>query len=1175
MPLLLFFLIISVTASPPASYSKCRILDCTTNTTFSWTLSTTTLFGKISTKRAHSDGYISLGLSSGGLNPMISSGTIQPTDFWIFTSSVGVLDAKGSTYTSPILDASQDILLEAPFLFDTNTNHLSFEFSRSFLTQDSISLGDDRDISLTSLSTLLWALNPTIGSVNTSSLIPNVPLKLLQHAPNARGVFKYWNWTITDSDCYLFEKKCSIHSHTTESSTLTSRLQCFGNGWPSAELAGDRDGGAATPTLSQQQAMLSSSRACLSSPDGIFKASWSITPTSILSIPQTLTFSLSSAAGGWLAIGFNSNSPGMTGADIIYAWVTPATTSSISCIGLVDCKVIIVDAYSQGHTQPIADTALGGISDITLVNASVSIAGAMSVTFIRTIVSGSSSDVDISKVPVYILWAYGSTPGDSTSLSISQHIGMGASSSMVNMMETAKTCSTTSILTVASNSQKKGGLFALHAVLMTFSFWICFTLAAFTARWKEIFEENSKEEKPLGTSTVQTTRNCPTSSSSITTPSSVLKSTLFSSVPPKEIVSSSDVAFDSGERNSIALQRRRSTLSHHNQQAESESEPSIPSSSSPSQLSDVVPSSTPPTYLTPSTSSSSIKPYALWFRIHVSFIIVGVILAISGLVIVELALRRGQSISVALSPREWSSHQRCGATALCAILLQVLLGLMRPPHGPSLIRNRWLFAHRIVATLSLISAMIAIPLGLQRSGIFSAPAIYVVGVHTILIASYIVFIELGVFSIIAHIVSTILTLFSISSTSVTTSSSFTFSLRSRRICLCIMSISLVLLTSLLSVWVLIQTATPTGIWGGSTFVSPLSQRVYYPSSGQADLCFSMTNFTIPTKETSYVCRAFAFPPQVALHATDFLPLIDRSDVVHHMILYSVDRDYSTRGNFDCSSMPEGTLGPVYVWAVGAVQFSLPSIVGLPVASNIGNTKGVAYGVLQVHYSNTAKLNNIKDSSGIMIKTTSDLRPVSGGLIMLGTNVGSIKIPANRLAFGLSGTCSSSTTKGLPSAKSINPLTNDYVVLASAIHAHTLGRRIWTEQWRGSSRVLSSDGNGNDPLGNQPFYSFSNQQFVNLPVDSRLKPGDELITRCVYENTITAGKKDGNSVAASGKTVNGCESTNCEMCLNFLFIYPMIPANGCVSNANPFCEDIGTDGSIVGSNTQLPSCRLFK
>ena len=363
--------------------------------------------------------------------------------------------------------------------------------------------------------------------------------------------------------------------------------------------------------------------------------------------------------------------------------------------------------------------------------------------------------------------------------------------------------------------------------------------------------------------------------------------------------------------------------------------------------------------------------------------------------------------------------------------------------------------------------------------------------------------------------------------------------------------------------------------GGSTFVSPLSQRVYYPSSGQADLCFSMTNFTIPTKETSYVCRAFAFPPQVALHATDFLPLIDRSDVVHHMILYSVDRDYSTRGNFDCSSMPEGTLGPVYVWAVGAVQFSLPSIVGLPVASNIGNTKGVAYGVLQVHYSNTAKLNNIKDSSGIMIKTTSDLRPVSGGLIMLGANVGSIKIPANRLAFGLSGTCSSSTTKGLPSAKSINPLTNDYVVLASAIHAHTLGRRIWTEQWRGSSRVLSSDGNGNDPLGNQPFYSFSNQQFVNLPVDSRLKPGDELITRCVYENTITAGKKDGNSVAASGKTVNGCESTNCEMCLNFLFIYPMIPANGCVSNANPFCEDIGTDGSIVGSNTQLPSCRLFK
>jgi len=293
-----------------------------------------------------------------------------------------------------------------------------------------------------------------------------------------------------------------------------------------------------------------------------------------------------------------------------------------------------------------------------------------------------------------------------------------------------------------------------------------------------------------------------------------------------------------------------------------------------------------------------------------------------------------------------------------------------------------------------------------------------------------------------------------------------------------------------------------------------------------------------------------------------------------MILYSVDRDYSSLNHIDCSSMPPGTQGPVYVWAVGAKEFSLPSIVGLPVASNLGTTKGVAYGVLQVHYSNPAKLKNIIDSSGVMIQTTSELRPVAGGLIMLGTNVGSIRIPPNRASYGLSGSCSAATTRGLPSAKTINPLTSDYVVIASAMHAHTLGRRIWTEQWRGATRVRALD--GTDPLGTQPYYSFANQQFVDLPSNSILKAGDELITRCVYENTISAGKKDGNSVAAAGKAVVGCEATTCEMCFNFLFIYPLIPASGCTSNAVPFCEDAGTDGaSGSGSSTTLPSCSNFK
>jgi len=1109
---------------------------------------------------------------------MVSSGSTQPTDFWIFTpssssSSVGsVFDASGSTYSSPLLDASQDLVLESPYTFDSSTGMLKFEFSRPLVTNDG---SNDRDITLTSNTALLWAFNPNAGSFNYSyALTPNAPLKMLQHPPDSRGSIPQWNWTTSDSDCVARSSSCpSLHSHGGASSSSSAsaallRSRCYGNGWPSAELAGDRDGGAATPTLyQQQQASLSSSRSCLSSPNGIFKASWWLTASSSTSAktsttPSSLiTFTLTSKAGGWLAIGFNPQVPGMSGADIVYAWVTSSSSLS-SCVGLLECNVVIVDAFSNGHSIPSPDISLGGKNDITLVNASLSSTGTVSVTFTRTLSGSGNSDVDLSLMSAYVIWAYGTAPGDPSSLSISQHIGMGSSSSVVSIPETANTCMTSSISTVASNTQKKGGLFAIHAALMTFAFWVCFTIAAASARWQQVFEEENERsgdrkatensELPVGDNTNDiSSKSVQTSVASST---NVPVSSIISSNSPNTI-NPDDVQFESGA-NALSRHRRRVSL------------PSLPESNSSSSSSQgPKPGNTPSSLPSLPSLLHSTPPLARWFRIHLFCNALGVALAIIGLISIELALRRGQPSSVALAAREWGSHQRCGATALAAILLQVLLGVFRPPHGPGLMRSRWLIAHRLVASLSLISAIVAIPLGLQRSAILSTPAIYVVGVHGILAVSYLLFIELRLIVLVYEYVCIPVYSFIFAKNVLTT----TFSLCSRRTSFCFYALSSLLLASVLTVWVLLQTAVPIGIWGGSSWVAPLSQRIIYPPNGDADLCFSMTNLTVPSSETSYMCRAFAFPPDVALHATNFLPIVDRSDVVHHMILYSVDRDYTMLNNIECSSMPAGTQGPVYVWAVGAKEFSLPNIVGLPVASNLGTTKGVAYGVLQVHYSNPAKIKNIIDSSGVMIKTTSELRPVSGGLVMLGTNVGSIRIPQNRASYGLAGTCSASSTRNLPSAKTLNPLTNDYVVLASAMHAHTLGRRIWTEQWRGSTRVRAPD--GSDPLGTQPFYSFSNQQFVDLPSNSLLKPGDELITRCVYENTISAGKKDGNTVASAGKAVVGCEATTCEMCFNFLFIYPMIPANGCTSNAVPFCEDTGTDGTTT--STTLPSCSKFK
>ena len=465
---------------------------------------------------------------------------------------------------------------------------------------------------------------------------------------------------------------------------------------------------------------------------------------------------------------------------------------------------------------------------------------------------------------------------------------------------------------------------------------------------------------------------------------------------------------------------------------------------------------------------------------------------------------------------------------------------------------------------------------MQRSGILSGPGLIVVACHGLLAALYVVLVECGLAPrALALLCGGVAPAAGPTRCGVCAKPN---SRAARRVCCACFALPGAVLAALAAAWALLQQGTPEGVWGGASWVAAPEQRVAYPSAGgAADLCFAMTNYTVKPVDTSYMCRAFAFPPGAALHATDFIPIVDRADLVHHMILYATTQDFTARGDargvFNCASMPKVS-GPVFVWAVGAPDFALPALVGAPVGANIGAVAGVPYGVLQVHYSNLARVAGASDSSGIMIRTTSSRRPVDAGIVQLGTTTGSISIPPNRAAYGIQGTCGAAQTGSLPPAASINPLTPNYVVVASAAHAHTLGRRIWTEQWRRGGRVRAAD--GRDPLGSEPFYSFANQRFAPAPGGGApLAPGDELITRCVYENTRAAGAAGDNAVAAAGGTVLGCESTTCEMCLSFLWMYPRAPgvtALACSPAAVPFCEDRGADGG--GPATSMQSCGAF-
>jgi hypothetical protein len=78
-----------------------------------------------------------------------------------------------------------------------------------------------------------------------------------------------------------------------------------------------------------------------------------------------------------------------------------------------------------------------------------------------------------------------------------------------------------------------------------------------------------------------------------------------------------------------------------------------------------------------------------------------------------------------------------------------------------------------------------------------------------------------------------------------------------------------------------------------------------------------------------------------------------------------------------------------------------------------------------------------------------------------------------------------------------------------------------EQYRGGVRQRLA--NGMDALGHDDYYNFNNQHFEDTP-GAVLVPGDILVTRCVYANTVAQGQLGGNTKAATGQTVQGCEST---------------------------------------------------
>jgi len=263
-------------------------------------------------------------------------------------------------------------------------------------------------------------------------------------------------------------------------------------------------------------------------------------------------------------------------------------------------------------------------------------------------------------------------------------------------------------------------------------------------------------------------------------------------------------------------------------------------------------------------------------------------------------------------------------------------------------------------------------------------------------------------------------------------------------------------------------------------------------------------FEVPVVDNLYQCYTFASPLTEPTQISAWAPIIDDERVLHHWILYKTSEPQVDGGAGPCN-MP-GDAAFLAGWAPGGKNFILPEDVGL----EFGGPDD--YYILQMHYNNSGGHTDAADNSGVAMCATPP-KEEAAGVIWLGTY--NIDIPADADDHVVIGRCPSLATSVLP-----EPLN----IIASFPHMHELGRAMTTDIFRGGP-------NGpQETLVDATPFAFSNQ--VMYPHDPAipLNPGDEVVTRCTYENT-------------TGQPVGFGENTEDEMCFNFVVAYPIqdIPA----------------------------------
>lgn len=245
----------------------------------------------------------------------------------------------------------------------------------------------------------------------------------------------------------------------------------------------------------------------------------------------------------------------------------------------------------------------------------------------------------------------------------------------------------------------------------------------------------------------------------------------------------------------------------------------------------------------------------------------------------------------------------------------------------------------------------------------------------------------------------------------------------------------------------------------------------------------------------YQCFTFEAPVDEPQFIRRFEMIIDRSEVLHHLVFLR-DTDRTAPGdNYECKrngGMPPGS-EYLYAWAPGQGAFEFPE-------GGLRIEPGERF-IMQVHYNNAPGLEGVTDRSGVRLYLAPPEGPEYG---MFSPGPLGFSVPPRSARSVLSQCTIDSPAR----------------ILAGMPHMHEIGKEFHQEVRRGEEAL---------PLIDLTGWVFETQLFYATPME--LEPGDRLVTQCVFENPTS-------------ETVFSGTDTSDEMCFNFMYVSPPPPTRFC-------------------------------